>query len=207
MSFGILIYPGVEELDFQGPWEIAGLWRKYAEGPAPVLIARDLAPVTCAHGMRVLPDVDLAGARDLQALLVPGGFAAFDVMKDPDIVDFVRRQSDTGASMMSVCSGTFVLLAAGVLAGRVASTNWKVVKMLRDAGIEVREERWTQDGPVWTSAGVSAGIDMMLAYIAHRCGDAVASTVQLHAEYFPDSRVYGRARETADVSAYIRSLP
>lgn len=207
MSFGILIYPGVEELDFQGPWEIAGLWRKYAEGPAPVLVARDLGAVACAHGMRVLPDVDFASSPPLEALLVPGGFAAFDVMKDPGTVDFVRRQADAGATVLSVCSGTFVLLAAGLLAGRVASTNWKVVKMLRDAGVTVREERWTHDGPVWTSAGVSAGIDMMLAYIAERRGEAVASTVQLHAEYFPDPRVYGDARGSADVSAYIRALP
>jgi transcriptional regulator GlxA family with amidase domain len=207
VSFGILIYPGVEELDFQGPWEIVGLWRKYAEGPAPVLIARDLVPVTCAHGMRVLPDVDLAGAPRLDALLVPGGFAAFEAMKDPELIAYVRGLADAGTTLMSVCSGTFVLLAAGVLAGRVASTNWKVVKMLRDAGVQVREERWTHDGPVWTSAGVSAGIDMMLAYIAERCGEATASTVQLHAEYFPDPRVYGEARDAAEVSAYIRALP
>lgn len=207
MNFGILIYPGVEELDFQGPWEIVGLWRKYAEGPTPLLIAGAAAPVQCAHGMRVLPDADFESAPPLDVLLVPGGFAAFDVMKDPQTVEFVRRQHERGATLMSVCSGSFILLAAGVLAGRVASTNWKVVRMLREAGVEVREERYSHDGTVWTSAGVSAGIDMLLAYIADRCGEDTASTVQLHAEYFPDPRVYGHARASADVSAYIRALP
>jgi transcriptional regulator GlxA family with amidase domain len=62
MSFGILIYPGVEELDFQGPWEMVGMWHKYARGPKPLLLARSLDPVTCAHGMRVLPDTTLADA-------------------------------------------------------------------------------------------------------------------------------------------------
>jgi AcrR family transcriptional regulator len=62
MSFGILIYPGVEELDFQGPWEMVGMWHKYNQGPKPLLLARSLDPVTCAHGMRVLPDTDLAAA-------------------------------------------------------------------------------------------------------------------------------------------------
>lgn len=207
MNFGFLIYPGVEELDFQGPWEMVGLWRKYAGGPAPLLVAGTSGAVTCAHGMRVLADADFATAPPLDALLVPGGFAAFDVMKDEQTIAFVRRQSEQGAALLSVCSGSFILLAAGALAGRAASTNWKAVRMLRDAGVTVREERYTHDGPVWTSAGVSAGIDMLLAYIADRCGEDVASTVQLHAEYFPDPRVYGSARASADVSAYIRALP
>lgn len=189
MSFGILIYPGVEELDFQGPWEMVGIWHKYAGGPKPRLLARDMQVVRCAHGMRVLPDADFTSVGPLTQLLVPGGFAAFDEMKQTDITSFVRRHADAGTTLMSVCSGSFILLAAGVLAGRRACTNWKVVDRLREAGIEVVEERYTRDGSVWTSAGVSAGIDMLLAYIADRCGEDVASVVQMHAEYFPEGRV------------------
>lgn len=203
MSFGVLIYPGVEELDFQGPWEMVGMWHKYAGGPAPRLIARTLDAVRCAHGMRVLPDADFTTAGTLTQLLVPGGFAAFDEMTQPDVIDFVRRHGAAGATLMSVCSGSFILQAAGVLGGRRASTNWKVVDRLRATGVEVIEERYTQDGPVWTSAGVSAGIDMLLAYIAATQGVAVASKVQLHAEYFPEGKVYGRAREEQPVPAYI----
>ena len=148
MTIGFLLYPGVEELDFQGPWEMVGLWHKYSQGPKPVLLAATDAPVSCAHGMRVLPDATLSGTGVLRALLVPGGFAAFEVMKDAATLDFVRRQAAGGATLMSVCSGSFVLQAAGVLHGRRASTNWKVVKMLRDAGVDVDEERFTHDGPV-----------------------------------------------------------
>lgn len=204
MSFGVLVYPGVEELDFQGPWEMVGMWHKYAGGPAPRLVARSLEPVTCAHGMRVLPDLDFAGAGVLGQLLVPGGFAAFDEMKRDDLTGFVRRQADAGAAVLSVCSGSFILLAAGLLDGRRASTNWKVIPRLRDAGVEVIEERYTRDGPVWTSAGVSAGIDMLLAYIEDVRGEEVASLVQLHAEYFPEGRVYGHAREAQPVPDYVR---
>lgn len=203
MSFGILIYPGVEELDFQGPWEMVGMWHKYAGGPRPRLLARDMQVVQCAHGMRVLPDADFATAGPLTQLLVPGGFAAFDEMKQADVTGFVRHHADAGATLMSVCSGSFILLAAGVLAGRRACTNWKVVDRLREAGIEVVEERYTRDGSVWTSAGVSAGIDMLLACIADRCGEEVASVVQMHAEYFPEGRVYGHARDAQPVPAYI----
>src|SRR5690606_28103357 len=110
MSFGILIYPGVEELDFQGPWEMVGMWHKYAGGPRPRLLARDMQVVQCAHGMHVLPDADFASAGPLTQLLVPGGFAAFDEMKQADVASFVRRHADAGATLMSVCSGSFILL-------------------------------------------------------------------------------------------------
>jgi len=204
MSIGILLYPAVEELDFQGPWEMLGMWHKYAGGPKPLLVARDLSPITCAHGMRVLPDADFDSAGPLTHLLVPGGYSAFDEMKQADLVGYVRRHHVAGATMMSVCSGSFILLAAGVLAGRRASTNWKAVTMLRQAGVQVEEQRYTHDGPVWTSAGVSAGIDMVLAMIAATQGEEVASQVQLNAEYFPDGRIYGTAREQQPVAAYIR---
>lgn len=204
MSFGILIYPGVEELDFQGPWEMVGMWQKYAGGPKPLLLARSLDPVPCAHGMRVLPDHTLADAPPLTQLLVPGGFAALDEMKRADITGFVSRSAAAGATLLSVCSGSFILQAAGVLQGRRACTNWKAIAPLRQTGVEVLEERYTHDGPVWTSAGVSAGIDMLLAYIAATQGEETASTVQLHAEYFPEGRIYGTARQAQPVPAYLQ---
>jgi transcriptional regulator GlxA family with amidase domain len=156
----------------------------------------------------VLPDRSFSGQAELALtrLLVPGGFAAFDEMKRPELTDFVRRTFDAGADLLSVCSGSFILQAAGILEGRKASTNWKAIEPLRQLGVEVVEERYTQDGPVWTSAGVSAGIDMLLAYIAAVQGEAVASTVQLHAEYFPEARVYGEARSTQRVASYMQRL-
>lgn len=96
--------PGVEELDFQGPWEMIGMWHKYSGGPRPLLLARTLEPVTCAHGMRVLPDLTFEQADGLTELLVPGGYAAFDEMKQPDITAMVRRHFDTGGPTLSVCS-------------------------------------------------------------------------------------------------------
>ena len=154
--------------------------------------------------MRVLPDVDFDQVGTLTHLLVPGGYTAFDEMKQPDLLSLVQRQQEAGATLLSVCSGSFILLAAGALAGRRASTNWKAVAMLREAGVQVQEQRYTHDGPVWTSAGVSAGIDMLLAYIAHAQGEETASLVQLHAEFYPEGRVYGQARDNHQVSDYIR---
>jgi transcriptional regulator GlxA family with amidase domain len=156
--------------------------------------------------MRVLTDCSFAPPLELAHLLVPGGFAAFDEMKQPDLTGFVRRNFDAGANLLSVCSGSFILQAAGILEGRKASTNWKAIEHPRKLGVEVMEERYTQDGPVWTSAGVSAGVDMLLAYIAAVAGEDVASTVQLHAEYFPEARIYGAARTAQPVAAYFERL-
>ncbi len=204
--FGVLIYPGVEELDFQGPWEMAGMWHKYCGGPKPVLLAQSDAPVTCAHCMRVLPDQTFANCGALEYLLVPGGYAAFEEMKNPLLTEFVQQRSQTARATLSVCSGSFILLAAGLLRGRKAATNWKVIGMLRQAGIEVLEQRFVQDGKVWSSAGVSAGIDATLALIAQEAGEAVASQVQLNAEYYPSPETYGTAHRAPAGAAYFRSL-
>lgn len=204
--FGVLIYPGVEELDFQGPWEMAGMWHKYCGGPKPVLLAQSDAPVTCAHGMRVLPDQTFANCGALKYLLVPGGYAAFEEMKNPLLTDFVQQRSEQVRAILSVCSGSFILLAAGLLRGRQAATNWKVIGMLRQAGVEVLEQRFVQDGKVWTSAGVSAGIDATLALIAAEAGEAVASQVQLNAEYYPSPKTYGTAHRVPAAAAYFRTL-
>ncbi|MDD2926212.1 DJ-1/PfpI family protein [Rhodoferax sp.] len=204
--FGVLIYPGVEELDFQGPWELVGMWHRYAGGPKPLLIAQSDAPVTCAHGMRVLPDETFSTCGALSYLLVPGGFAAFDEMNNPVLTNFVKQQSEHVNAILSVCSGSFILLAAGLLQGRKAATNWKVLSRLRQAGVEVVEDRFVRDGKVWSSAGVSAGMDATLALIAQEAGEEVASTVQLNAEYYPSSKTYGSAHRLPEGAAYFRSL-
>lgn len=203
MSFGMLIYPGVEELDFQGPWEMVGIWNKYANGPKPVLLAGQLEPVTCAHGMRVLPDQTYESVGHLTQLLVPGGFSAIAEMKNSATVNFIKEVFLRGVPVMSVCSGVFILQAAGVLDGKMACTNWKAAGHLSAMGIEVVSERYVRDQGVRTSAGVSAGIDMLLSYIAETEGEEIASTVQLHAEYFPNAKIYGQQRFLQAVSEYI----
>jgi transcriptional regulator GlxA family with amidase domain len=204
--FGILIYPGVQELDFQGPWELAGMWHKYAGGPKPLLVAESAGPITCAHGMRVLPDRQFPGCAALDYLVVPGGFSAFEEMKNPVLLDFVREQARHAKAVLSVCSGSFILLAAGLLKGRKAATHWKATGLLRDAGVTVVEERFVRDGNIWSSAGVSAGMDATLALIAHEAGESAAATVQLNAEYYPANIVYGDLHKSPASAAYFRRL-
>jgi transcriptional regulator GlxA family with amidase domain len=120
----------------------------------------------------------------------------------------VRTQAASCRHVLSVCTGSFILHAAGLLNGRKATTHWKFLDTLAACdGVTVIEDRFVRDGNVWTSAGVSAGIDLALALIAEVSGPDVASTVQCNSEYYPLGKVYGSAHTAGRTSAYFRHLP
>jgi transcriptional regulator GlxA family with amidase domain len=204
LRMGFLMFPDFEELDLVGPWEIATMWQAYAGGPQCVTVAEQRAEIRCAKGLRVLPEHDFASVGALDYLLVPGGFSAFDEAKNPQTLAFVRAVAARSRAMLSVCSGSFILQAAGLLDGRRATSHWKALDSLRALGVEVVEQRYVQDGALWTSAGVSAGIDMMLAFVADQAGEAEACTTQLNAEYYPDPRRYGSPQTHPQAPAYLR---
>ena len=207
-SFGFLCFPAFEELDLIGPWEIATMWSSYARGPRCLTVAASTSPMKCAKGLTVVPDVDYAACPGLDYLLVPGGFSAFEAMKDPALIDFLTRQAAGARAVLSVCTGSFILGAAGLLAGKRATTHWKALPRLRALpGVRVEETRWTRDDKVWTSGGVSAGIDLMLGFIAAEAGEAVASSVQWNAEYYPDDIRYGSAHVSVEAPASRGSRP
>ena len=206
MRFGFLMYPGYEELDLIGPWEIATMWKAYAGGPDCVTVAATRNEMRCAKGLLTRAEYSFDSVGDLDYLLVPGGFAAFEEMKNEATLAFVRRCADQGKAVLSVCSGTFILLAAGLLNGVKATTNWKVLAKLREAGVDVVEERYVRDGRIWSSAGVSAGIDMTLGFIAHEAGPQAAWITQYQSEYIPEGKLYGSMREWEGAPAYARRL-
>ncbi|MDF1734377.1 MAG: DJ-1/PfpI family protein [Minwuia sp.] len=189
--FGFLMFDRYEELDLIGPWEMATMWRDYASGPACLTVSQAGGPVTCAKGLATAAGHSFADCPPLDYLLVPGGFSAFDEMKNQVLVDWVRAQAANCQHVLSVCTGAFILQAAGLLAGRQATTHWKGMDGLRDLGVDVLKQRWVRDGNVWTSAGVSAGMDLTLGFIAEVDGEEAAASVQHNAEYYPDGRIYG----------------
>lgn len=184
------------------------MWSVYAGGPETrLLVSESLEPVRCAKGMRVIPDVDFRGAPQFDILIAPGGYAVFDEMRNARLLSFLARQGGGAQHILSVCTGSFLLYAAGLLDGKAATTNWKAIDRFEElAGAPVIEERWTKAGKVWTASGVSAGIDMTLAFIAETAGEDVASKVQLHAEYFPDQRVYGNEVQHVRRPSYFHRL-
>lgn len=205
--FGFLMFPEFEELDLIGPWEMATMWGSYAGGPRCVTVAAQAGPMRCAKGLAVAADHGFADCPELDYLLVPGGFSAFTAMQDPATLDFVCRQASTARAVLSVCTGSFILAAAGLLDGRAATTHWKALPRLAEVpGVTVRQERYVRDGNVWTSAGVSAGIDLLLAFIAAEDGADTAGIVQFNAEYYPDGTLHGRAHRAAEAPAYVKAL-
>ena len=206
-SFGILLFPGVEELDAIGPWEMAGLWARQPGGPTEcLLIGQSEVPITCAKGLVLLPHASFTTAPPLDVLLVPGGLGTRTEVNNAELIAFIRRQSAGCRAVLSVCTGAFLLHAAGLLSGKRATTHWASLGRLRALGdVEVVEERFTRDGAIWTAAGISSGIDVTLQFIADMAGDEVAAKVQLEAEYFPAAKIYGAAASSGKGAAYFRS--
>jgi transcriptional regulator GlxA family with amidase domain len=193
MNFGVLIFPSVEELNFVGPWEILGMWSKFANGPKNCLIvARSIEPVVCAKGLSVNPHVSFNTCPPLDFLLVPGGEGTAIEVENRDLTDFISSQALSCRAVLSVCTGSFLLHRAGLLSGRRATTHWGSLGRLRGLGdVTVVEERVVKDANIWTAAGVSSGIDLMLSFIADYAGEKAAGTMQLAAEYYPSTKFYG----------------
>ncbi len=197
MSLGVLVFPQVEELDFAGPWEMAGIWHRLAGGPACVLVGERKAPIRCANGLSVNPDVSFADCPPLDYLVIPGGEGTRSEVRNAATVQFIASRVPACRAVLTVCTGAFLLHAAGLLAGRRATTHWGSLERLRALGdVEVVEERYVRDGEIWSSAGVSAGIDAMLALIAAVAGDEAAAKVQFASEYYPSGIRYGRLAMT-----------
>ena len=206
MNFGILVFNQVEELDFVGPWEMLTMWGKVADGPENCLIvSQSREPVTCAKGLSINPHVSFVDCPKLDYLLVPGGQGTRQEVNNAVLVEFVASQAKNCKAVLSVCTGSFILHAAGLLSGKTATTHWGSLERLRALGdVQVVEQRFVRDGNVWSSAGVSAGIDLMLAFIASVAGEAVAGKVQWQAEYYPASTRYGDFAYQAQAPAYIK---
>lgn len=207
-NFGFLLFPDLEELDLVGPWEIFSLWRdqKTGEPENCLTVSENGGVIRFKKGLRLIADTDFANCPPLDALLIPGGDGRKTEMKNEKLLQFVREQAENAQAVLSVCSGAFILQAAGLLDGLRATTHWSVAQALRETGVQTVEERFVRnDGDkIWTSAGVSAGIDMALAFVAARAGEAAAGQVQLEAEYYPSQRIYGGINVREQAPKYIR---
>lgn len=180
ISVGIVLFDGVQIIDFAGPYEVFG-----TAGFGVVTISRDGGPVTTEMGLNVTPDHDFASAPAFDVLLVPGGNTN-DAQKDTALLDFIRARTEAGRLVLSVCTGAHVLGAAGLLDGLMATTFMGALDSLKllYPGIDVvRDVRWTDNGKIITSAGLSSGIDAALHVVDRLRGTDVARSTALHLEY------------------------
>ena len=205
MNFGFLLFNDLEELDLVGPWEIISMWSKHFSGPANCLmIAEKDDPVKCYNGMIITPQTSFADVPKLDYLLVPGGMGTRTEVKNKILIDFVANQAENCKIILSVCTGSFILHSAGLLKSKKATTHFSMLDNLRDLeGVEVVEKRFVKAGKIWTSAGVSAGMDMALELIAHEAGEETAGMVQLYAEYYPVGTRYGTAHKESQAPGYL----
>jgi transcriptional regulator GlxA family with amidase domain len=187
---GILLFDDVEELDAVGPYEVLAHWtQEYPEdGWSVSCLSSDGASVRAVKGLVLGAHHSIADAPPLDVLLYPGGQGARPLLRDADHLDWVRAQRKTVPLMTSVCSGSLVYAAAGLLTGRPATTYWAAFDELRalDPTVELRpDDRFVDDGDIITSAGVSAGIDMALHLVVRLAGVERARQVRRGIQYDP----------------------
>jgi putative intracellular protease/amidase len=207
MQIAILLYPGFTALDFIGPYE-ALRWLPDAEvrfvwhEPGPITADSGVLVVGATHSFDETPSPDI--------ILVPGGFSTMEHARDDKVLDWVRKAHETAAWTASVCSGSIILAAAGLLDGKRATSHWAALPALKALGVKaVGDERIVvADGPkntIVTCAGVSAGIDLGLWLAGQIGGEGRAKAIQLSMEYDPrppyDSGHMSKASATTKAAA------
>ncbi|UWD81744.1 DJ-1/PfpI family protein [Curtobacterium flaccumfaciens] len=201
IRIAFLLFPHLTQLDLTGPAQVLSR----VPGARVEYVAATLDPVPSDCGLSLVPTTTMSEARAADVLVVPGGDGAFDAMLDPDVVAFVRRQAEHATWITSVCTGAFVLGAAGLLAGRRATTHWASKPMLEAFGAQPVDARIARDGAVVTAAGVSAGIDMALWLAAELAGQSAAEAIQLQIEYDPQPPFDNGSAERADAVVVTRA--
>ena len=193
-TIGLLLFDGAEELDFVGPFEVFTMTsevadhRKLESRNEVVLISETGADITGAKGMRIGIDRAMAEAPALDVICIPGGRGTRPLIKNRSVLDWVAATAKRCTWVTSVCTGAFVLAAAGLTEGRAVTTHWAAMEEFGQLGLvgELRQGvRYVRDGNLVTAAGVSAGIDMALWLTGQIHGVQMARDTQRAMEYLP----------------------
>lgn len=187
---GLLLFDGVEELDAVGPWEVLAYWTLHHPEDRWTISCLSLngADVTGAKNLVLGAHHSLADAPALDVLIHPGGNGTRRLLRDPAHLHWVQAQRATVPLMASVCTGSLVYAAAGLLSGRPATTHWASINLLSELDPTVKPDvnaRFVDDGDLITSAGVSAGIDMALHLVSRLAGTDRAGEVRRGIQYHP----------------------
>ncbi len=193
LTVGILIFNGMQVLDFAGPFDVFATTRlkdkPALSDPSPfnvLLISEYPRPVYASGGMKVSPHHTINYSPPLDILIVPGGIGEREAHSNHVLLHFIRSQAKTVKTLASVCTGSIILGKAGLLNGRKATTHWMSIERMRKMlpEVEVVENvRYVEDGNVITSAGISSGIDMALRIVAIHHGEEIAQATAKELEY------------------------
>jgi transcriptional regulator GlxA family with amidase domain len=193
-TIAVAVFENAEELDFAGPWEILAAWAQtHPDDDIRVVLAGEATePVRCAKGLRVVPEVSWTELGRPDVLVYPGGWGTRAELERPEVLDRLRSYHAGGTLMTSVCTGSLVYAAAGLLDGKPATTHWGSLEKLGALGtdVEVRpDDRFVDTGSVVTAAGVSAGIDMALHLVRRLHSTERAREVRQYVQYDPEPPV------------------
>ncbi len=181
IRIGILLYPNVTQLDATGPAQVLSR----VPGAKMHMIWKTLDPVPTDAGFSIVPTTTFADCPQLDVICVPGGGGQVELMVDPETLDFLRKQAAKARYVTSVCTGSLVLGAAGLLKGYKSACHWAWRDMLKDFGATPVAERVVRDRNRISGGGVTAGIDFGLTVAAELAGEEVAKSIQLVLEYDP----------------------
>lgn len=180
-SIVFVLFPDLTQLDFTGPLQVLSR----VPDASVHLAAKTLEPVPTDAVLSLNPTCTFHDCPPADALVIPGGFGVDDAMNDPDLMAFVRREGARAKYVTSVCTGAFILGAAGLLEGRRATTHWAYHDALTKVGAIPVKARVVRDGNIFTGGGVTAGIDFAFTLLAEIAGEEIAKAVQLGLEYDP----------------------
>jgi transcriptional regulator GlxA family with amidase domain len=192
-TIGILVYNGVNDLDLMGPRYIFG----QAMGVKTQLIALKQGNIKTVMGVEIVPNTVIDSVSQLDILIIPGGFTGtIEAAYNNDLHEWIRKIDKSTKYTGAVCTGVWVLGATGLLENKKASTNWyREEEFLEKYKAIPANERYTQDGKYWTSAGVTAAMDMSLAIMQDIYGDRYAQAIMLDMEYDPQPPIEGGTPE------------
>ncbi|MDP6390694.1 MAG: DJ-1/PfpI family protein [Alphaproteobacteria bacterium] len=190
----MVLFPGLTQLDLTGPFEVLAR----LPGAKVDLVSSSLDPVETDRGLILTPSATYTDLPDPDVLFVPGGPGQLAAMEDTDLIAYLKAAGEAAELITSVCTGSLLLAAAGLLRGKRATTHWAAIDQLALLGAIPVEERVVEDGNVITGAGVTSGIDFALLFAARVAGEEEARRIQLQIEYDPAPPFPGGSPASAD---------
>ena len=202
VRIGMVLFPNLTQLDLTGPYAVLGS----APNARVDLLWHRLEPVTDHSGFVLTPTATFDDYEAPDVLFIPGGPGQLEAMDDAVLIDFVKRAAAGARFVTSVCTGSFILAAAGLLKGKRATSHWMVLDQLELLGAIPVRERVVEDGNIITGAGVTSGIDFGLVLASRIYGEDVAKRHQLGMEYDPQPPFDSGSVSTADPAtvAFVR---
>jgi transcriptional regulator GlxA family with amidase domain len=219
LKIGFLAFPGVQAIDLIAPYELLEVWQNSINESYIKLfiIAKEQSAIECSNSRFLLtPDFTIHNAPQFDYLIIPGGMGRCQAVNDNELISFIQKQRCGIKKFLSVCTGSFVLQAAGILENEYATTYWRALPEFIQKQQKIKEERIVKGNKVWTAGGVSSGIDLALELVNEIAGAEHAELARLCFEYFPlpfsSNKNYnldklkpylGKISKSSDIAKYI----